>query len=187
MNLARIAIGNSRITLIGMFLLVAVGITTFLNYPSAEDPTIRIRSASIEASYPGMSAERVEELIAAPIETAMREIAEVHEIKSTSRTGSVKVSIEIDELIDDLPPVWQKVRNKVGEVRVPQGPGQERGEGQGRGRADQLASIRVHRTRVCQRSGRPAVPARLRDRRERSPLPTPADSPAPACPSLPSS
>lgn len=123
MNLARIAIGNSRITLIGMFLLVAVGITTFLNYPSAEDPTIRIRSASIEASYPGMSAERVEELIAAPIETAMREIAEVHEIKSTSRTGSVKVSIEIDELIDDLPPVWQKVRNKINDLkpRLPQG------------------------------------------------------------------
>ena len=40
MNLARIAIHNSRITLIGMFMLVAVGITTFLNYPSAEDPTI---------------------------------------------------------------------------------------------------------------------------------------------------
>jgi len=123
MNLARIAIHNSRITLIGMFMLVAVGITTFLNYPSAEDPTITIRSASIEASYPGMSAERVEELIASPIETAMREIAEIDKIKSTSKTGSVKISIEVDELINDLDPVWQDVRNKIDDLkpRLPQG------------------------------------------------------------------
>ena len=99
MNLARITIENSRIAIIGIFMLVAVGISTFLNYPSAEDPTIVIRSASIEASFPGMSAERVEELIASPIETAMREIAEIDEIKSTSRTGGVKVSIEVDEEI----------------------------------------------------------------------------------------
>lgn len=123
MNLARIAIQNSRITLIGMFVLVAVGVATFLNYPSAEDPTITIRSASIEASYPGMSAERVEELIAAPIETAMREIAEVDEIKSTSKIGSTKVTIEVDELIDDLAPVWQQVRNKIDDLKpgLPQG------------------------------------------------------------------
>ncbi|MGB0507458.1 MAG: efflux RND transporter permease subunit [Pikeienuella sp.] len=123
MNLGRIAIQNSRITLIGMFMLVAVGITTFLNYPSAEDPTITIRSASISASYPGMSAERVEELIASPIETAMREIAEIDEIKSTSKTGSVKITIEVDELINDLPPVWQQVRNKIDDLKpsLPQG------------------------------------------------------------------
>lgn len=123
MNLARLAIRNSRITLIGMFMLVAVGVTTFLNYPSAEDPTITIRSASIEASYPGMSAERVEELIASPIETAMREIAEIEEIRSTSKTGSVKITVEVDELIDDLDPVWQDVRNKIDDLkpRLPQG------------------------------------------------------------------
>ncbi len=119
MNLGRIAIQNSRTTLISMFLLVAVGVTTFLNYPSAEDPTITIRSASIEASYPGMSAERVEELIASPVETAMREIAE---IRSTSKTGSVKITIEVDELINDLALVWQGVRNKINDLkpRLPQ-------------------------------------------------------------------
>ena len=77
MNLARLAIANSRITVIAIFALIAVGISTFLSYPSAEDPTIQIRTASIEARFPGMSAERVEELIAIPIETAMREIAEI--------------------------------------------------------------------------------------------------------------
>ena len=96
MNFARVAIENSRITIIGIFLLVAMGITTFLNYPSAEDPSIAIRTASIDASFPGMSATRIEELIAIPIENAMREIAEIDEIRSTSKSGAVKVVVDID-------------------------------------------------------------------------------------------
>lgn len=123
MNLARLAIAHSRITVMAIFALIAIGITTFLNYPSAEDPTIKIRTASIEAQFPGMSAERIEQLIAIPIETAMREIAEIDEIKSTSRTGSVKVTIEIADEIDDLEPVFQDVRNKIADLapQLPQG------------------------------------------------------------------
>lgn len=116
MNLARLAIANSRITVMAIFALIAVGITTFLSYPSAEDPTIKIRTASIQASFPGMSAERIEQLIAIPIETAMREIAEIDEIKSTSQTGSVKITVEIDEEINDLEPVFQDIRNKIADT-----------------------------------------------------------------------
>lgn len=116
MNLARLAIANSRITIIAIFALVAVGISTFLSYPSAEDPTITIRSASIEANFPGMSAERAEELIAIPIETAMREIAEIDEIKSTAKTGAVKVTVEIHDEINDLDPVFQDIRNKISDL-----------------------------------------------------------------------
>ena len=86
MNLARLAISNSRITVIAVLALVAMGLVTFLNYPSAEDPTIQVRTASIEASFPGMPAERVEDLITAPIEAAMQEIAEIDEIRSTSKS-----------------------------------------------------------------------------------------------------
>lgn len=123
MNLARLAIANSRITIIAIVGLIAVGITTFLGYPSAEDPTIQIRSASIEAEFPGMAAERVEQLIAIPIENAMREIAEIDEIKSTSKTGSVKVTVEIHDEISDLDPVFQDIRNKVSDLapRLPEG------------------------------------------------------------------
>ncbi|MEM8992791.1 MAG: efflux RND transporter permease subunit [Pseudomonadota bacterium] len=123
MNLARLAIQNSRITVIAIFGLIALGISTFLSYPSAEDPTIEIRTASIEASFPGMSAKRIEELIAIPIETAMREIAEIDEIKSTSKTGSVKVTVDIHEEIDDLEPVFQDIRNKILDLapRLPEG------------------------------------------------------------------
>ncbi len=117
MNLAKIAIENSRLTVIAIFLLAMIGVVVYLTYPSAEDPTITIRTASIEAFYPGMSAERVEALIAEPIEAAMREIAEVDEIRSSSKTGSVRVAIELHDSVNDLEPVWQDVRNKIDDLK----------------------------------------------------------------------
>ena len=123
MNLARLAIDNSRITLIGIAFVVLVGITTYLSYPSAEDPSIKIRSASVTASFPGMSAERIEDLIAVPLESAMREIAEIDEITSTSKTGSVKLNLTIRDEISDLDPVFQDIRNKAADVKssLPEG------------------------------------------------------------------
>lgn len=118
MNLAKLALDNSRITIVGMAIIVVLGISTYLSYPSAEDPTIEIRSANITASYPGMSADRVEDLLAVPLEAAMREIAEIDEITSTSKTGSVKLEVEIFDHVKDLAPVFQSIRNKINDVRA---------------------------------------------------------------------
>jgi len=117
MNLAKLAIDNSRITIMAILVIVVLGITTYLAYPSAEDPSIQIRSASVTASYPGMPTERVEDLITVPLEAAMREIAEIDEINSISKTGSTKLELKIREEIDDLAPVFQKIRNKAQDVK----------------------------------------------------------------------
>ncbi len=123
MNLAKLALDNSRITISAIILIVVVGIGTYLTFPSAEDPTITIRNVSITATYPGMTADRVEELIAKPLEAAMREIAEIDEIKSTSTLGNVKLTIAIHDWIDQLEPVFQEIRNKAGDVKseLPEG------------------------------------------------------------------
>jgi len=123
MNLARLALQNSRITVSAILIIVIAGIASYLSYPSAEDPTITIRNASVTASYPGMSPERVEELITKPLEAAMREIAEIDEIKSTSKTGSVKLNLTIHDWVKDLDPVFQDIRNKADDVAgdLPQG------------------------------------------------------------------
>ena len=117
MNLARIALGNSRITISLIALIIAIGVGNFLSYPSAEDPSITIRSASVTAKYPGMSPRRVEELITKPIEAAMREIAEIDEIQSSTKAGSTRVTLTIHDAVNDLEPVFQEIRNKAGDLR----------------------------------------------------------------------
>ena len=63
MSITRLAVNNSRITLLAVIGIILVGLQTYLHYPSAEDPTIQIREAQVVANYPGMSAEQVENLI----------------------------------------------------------------------------------------------------------------------------
>jgi multidrug efflux pump len=116
MNLAKLALDNSRITIAMIALIVAIGVGNFLTYPSAEDPSITIRSASVTANYPGMSPERVEELITKPIEAAMREISAIDEIKSSSKSGSTRVELTIRDEVSDLDPVFQDIRNKASDL-----------------------------------------------------------------------
>ena len=76
-----------------------------------------IRNASVTASYPGMSTERVEDLITKPIESAMREIAEIDEITSTSKTGQTQVDLTIhDNGLTTLDAVFQDIRNKADDL-----------------------------------------------------------------------
>lgn len=117
MNLASLALNNSRITIIAVLGIVLIGLSTYLNYPSAEDPTIKIRVASVTANYPGMSAERIEELVAVPLESAMREIAEIDKIESTAKLGSVKLTLEIREDVTDLEPVFRDIRDKADDIK----------------------------------------------------------------------
>ena len=117
MNLGELALNNSRVTLLVIAGIVAMGLTTFISYPSSEDPTITVRSVKVTAFKPGMTAERVEELITDPIETALREVAEIDEIKSTSKTGETQIDVEIHDWVGDLNPIFQKIRNKMDDVR----------------------------------------------------------------------
>jgi len=123
MNLAKLALGNSRITVNAILVIVLLGITVYSSYPSAEDPSIVIRTATVKAEYPGMAPERVEELIAKPLESAMREIAEIDEIRSVSETGSTEVTLELHDDVTDLDAAFQDIRNKANDVaaQLPQG------------------------------------------------------------------
>ncbi|MBE7637073.1 MMPL family transporter [Sneathiella sp. P13V-1] len=118
MNITSAAIKNSRITVMGVLISLIMGITTYLSYPSAEDPTIVIRNVIITANYPGMSAERVENLITIPLEDKLRSIAEIDDINSTSRTGNAYVEVTIHDWVTELDPVFQDIRNKMNDVKT---------------------------------------------------------------------
>ena len=117
MNLASLALTHSRITMLAMAIIVALGAALFQSYPRAEDPSITIREVDIRASFPGMAPDRVEELITKPLESAMREIAEVDDIEATAKTGFTQLSVTIGDSFNDLEPIFQDIRNKVDDVR----------------------------------------------------------------------
>ena len=116
MKLTESALGSSRLTLFVAFLVLVAGVFAFLRFPSQEEPSTTIRDAMIFVSNPGLPVERMEQLVARPLEQRLRELPELKHVVSTVRTGSVIVQVTIQESYADLAPIWQKVRAKVAEV-----------------------------------------------------------------------
>ncbi|MEL6450805.1 MAG: efflux RND transporter permease subunit [Pseudomonadota bacterium] len=123
--LTRFGLEKSRLTILVMIGLLLLGLMTYLSLPKRENPAITIRSAIVTAQFPGMSPERVEDLIAIPLERAAREIGEVEDISTLVLTGRVKLSLTIFDAIpsEDLDIVFQDIRNRMEDAAddLPQG------------------------------------------------------------------
>ncbi len=123
--LTRFGLDKSRLTLLIMIGLLIGGVMTYFGLPKQENPVITIRSAIVTAQFPGMSPERIEDLIVDPIERAAREIGEVEDIKTLISTGYAKIELTIFEALpkEEIDQVFQDIRNKMGAVEtdLPQG------------------------------------------------------------------
>lgn len=115
-NIAAYAIKNGRFTLFALIALVATGIAIYFSHPSQEDPEVTIRTAVVTAYFPGMSAERIEQLIVKPIEETAKQISEVTDMTSTASTGAAMVKVEVGDKYFDLDPIWTDLRNKMNDL-----------------------------------------------------------------------
>ncbi len=114
---------HSRLTILLLVATLLFGVYAFLDYPKQEDPSIVIREAVVTASFPGMSTERVENLITRKLEEKIREMPEVDEINSDSKTGLSIVHVILHDRFFDLDPIWQDLRNKMSDItpELPEG------------------------------------------------------------------
>ncbi len=113
--LTRFGIQKSRLTVLVMVGLLLLGALSYYQLPKREDPEISLRTAIAVAQYPGMSPERVEELIAEPLERAGREIDEVETIVTLITRGQAELKFEIYDSVPnaELERVYQDIRNKM--------------------------------------------------------------------------
>ncbi len=118
MNLTKIAFTYRKSVFMVLFLLLVNGVFAYLTLPAQENPTITIREATVTTSYPGMSPERIEQLITRALEKEIRKIPEVEKLRSTSVTGQSVIHIEIYDRYFNLDNIWQDLRNKVSQVQA---------------------------------------------------------------------
>lgn len=109
-----------RIVALALLVIIAAGLSALLAIGRQEDPTITNLFATITAAYPGADPARVETLVTAEIEEAVREIPEVDEINSTSATGISIVQVDLlDTLADDrIEQVWSEIRDALGDAEA---------------------------------------------------------------------
>lgn len=118
MSLTEFALKNARVTMLVTMLLSIAGLLLYLNFPSREDPEVTVREAVVVAYFPGMSPDRIENLITRKIEKAVRRIPEVKRITNSSKTGMSITHVVVYDKYFDLEPIWQNLRNKMNEVRA---------------------------------------------------------------------
>ncbi len=116
--LTRFGLDKSRLTVLIMIGLLIGGTLTYFGLPKQENPVITIRSAIVTAQFPGMSPERMEDLIVDPIERAAREIGEIEDIKVLISTGYAKIDLSIYDAIpkENIDQINQDIRNKMADV-----------------------------------------------------------------------
>src|SRR6202022_2029859 len=98
--------------------LLVAGVVLYPNFPKREDPVIVIRTAVVSALFPGMAPERMENLVAIPIERKIREIAEVKDIRTLAGEGSLTIYVDLKDEISSVNATWQRLRDKMGDVKI---------------------------------------------------------------------
>ncbi len=68
MKISDYAVKNYQFTLIMVLMVMALGITTVLNMPRAEDPDMNPPNFPVVVVYPGASPKDMEELVVKPLE-----------------------------------------------------------------------------------------------------------------------
>jgi multidrug efflux pump subunit AcrB len=116
---------NARLTALAIGLVVVAGLAALQNLARQEDPTLARRFGTVTTFFPGASALRVESLVTEKIEAELREIYEIREVASLSRTGVSSIFLEFRDEVgrDDVDELWSRVRDHVADARAQLPPG----------------------------------------------------------------
>ncbi|AGH42629.1 AcrB/AcrD/AcrF family protein [Paraglaciecola psychrophila 170] len=118
---------NGHLLVLSIMVLVVAGLSAINNIPRLEDPRIDNRNVLVITPYPGASAERVEALVTDVIEDELRQLYEINEINSTSRSGTSVVSIELQAWVNNSSneQIFSKIRDGLNNAKLkfPQGAG----------------------------------------------------------------
>jgi multidrug efflux pump subunit AcrB len=97
MRLTEFAVRNPAFMLLAFGLLVALGVSSWLQIPRTEDPVFDISAYRVIAVYPGADALEVERRLVEPIEDALNTLDDVKRIAGSAddSLGNVRVEFEV--------------------------------------------------------------------------------------------
>ncbi|WP_199119699.1 efflux RND transporter permease subunit [Pedobacter sp. ASV28] len=108
MKISDYAVKNYQFTLIMVLMVMALGITTVLNMPRAEDPDMNAPNYPVVVVYPGASPKDMEELVVKPLEKRIYGLDDIKTLKTSIRDGlavlfvEYKYSVNVDDKYQEL-------------------------------------------------------------------------------------
>lgn len=101
-----------------VMLLMAVGLLALGSMARQEDPSFPYRAGLLQVFYPGATPLQIEKLITEPLEEELAQIAEINNLKSTSRDNLVIVNIELKDYVYDTNAAWDRVKTAIERARL---------------------------------------------------------------------
>jgi len=86
-------IGNAPLASLLFLLVLVVGVVSYLVMPRARDPEINFNWVNVWAVFPGASAEDVARKVTEPLEEAIRSVADIRFVVSSSREGLASILV----------------------------------------------------------------------------------------------
>lgn len=124
-NLSDWAIRHQVLVLYLMLVLTIAGLIAYTKLGQSEDPPFTFKVMLVHATWPGASAEEVEQQVTDKLEKKIQEVEHLDFSSSYSRPGESMIFIvaKDDTFSKDIPEVWYQVRKKIGDIRhtLPQG------------------------------------------------------------------
>ena len=124
-NLSNWALKHQALVLYLMLVLVVAGAFSYTKLGQSEDPPFTFKVMLVRTSWPGASAQEVEQQVTDKLEKKIQEVPHLDYSSSYSRPGESMIFIvaKDDTFSKDIPEVWYQVRKKVGDIRhtLPQG------------------------------------------------------------------
>lgn len=132
-NVARFFTENRSIAWVLLFATLAWGVYGYATMPKAKDPNIPVRIALVKCPWPGVSAEKVEQLVTRPIEESIAESASLHKpepgsqyaIMSLSLPGLALVRVQLAENVSDVVQPFNEINLAMDQLNasLPEGAG----------------------------------------------------------------
>ncbi len=128
MDIARFSIRRSTTSWMLLILLFVGGVLALTSIGRLEDPEFTLKKAMVITTYPGATAQQVEEEVTYRLENAIQELGDIDHVSSISKPGLSQITVDMKTTLraDDMPQIWDELRRKVNDVsrRLPPGAGQ---------------------------------------------------------------
>lgn len=124
-NLSEWAVKHQAVVLFLIIASTVAGAYSYLNLGRAEDPTFTIKTMIVQASWPGATAEQMQELVAEPLEKRLQEFASLDYVRTYSRPGVSVLQVQLKDYMRGpaVAETWYQVRKKLSDTRrdLPEG------------------------------------------------------------------
>lgn len=118
-NLSEWALNHRSLLWYFMLVFSVAGLFSYLNLGREEDPAFTIKTMVISAAWPGATVEETMKQVTERIEKKLEELPQLDRTRSMTVPGRTTIFVDLRDTTKarEVPDVWVRVRNMVGDIR----------------------------------------------------------------------